>query len=159
MESLKMSNFTFGWGTMVCVQNQSVPSNDILHHFCLTGGVHPHQSGLWPQVPWFMYQNRLGPSGGIHFPTFVPCFVVLYLNGIYSHHHSYLKTGVKFLSEFFVYCMAPETYSVRFRYSEKATEICPIFLFFISHSLLFSSVKLLQEDGPNFCGLLRISKV
>ena len=32
------------------------------------------------QVPWFMYQNRLGPSGGIYHPNFVPCFVVLYLN-------------------------------------------------------------------------------
>ena len=32
------------------------------------------------QVPWFMYQNRLGPSGGIYYPNFVPCFVVLYLN-------------------------------------------------------------------------------
>ena len=28
----------FGWGTKVYVQNQSGPSNDILHHFCLTGG-------------------------------------------------------------------------------------------------------------------------
>ena len=27
-----------------------------------------------------MYQNRLGPSGGIYYPNFVPCFVVLYLN-------------------------------------------------------------------------------
>ena len=34
------------------------------------------------QVPWFMYQNRLGPSGGIYYPNFVPCFVVLYLNNI-----------------------------------------------------------------------------
>ena len=32
------------------------------------------------QVPWFMYQNRLGPSRGIYYPNFVPCFVVLYLN-------------------------------------------------------------------------------
>ena len=32
------------------------------------------------QDPWFMYQNRLGPSGGIYYPNFVPCFVVLYLN-------------------------------------------------------------------------------
>jgi hypothetical protein len=34
------------------------------------------------QVPWFMYQNRLGPSGGIYYPNFAPCFVVLYLNKI-----------------------------------------------------------------------------
>ena len=27
-----------------------------------------------------MYQNQLGPSGGIYYPNFVPCFVVLYLN-------------------------------------------------------------------------------
>ena len=32
------------------------------------------------QDPWFMYQNQLGPSGGIYYPNFVPCFVVLYLN-------------------------------------------------------------------------------
>ena len=29
---------TFGWGTKVYVQNQSGPSNGVLHHFCLTGG-------------------------------------------------------------------------------------------------------------------------
>ena len=28
-----------------------------------------------------MYQNRLGPSGGIYYLNFAPCFVVLYLNG------------------------------------------------------------------------------
>jgi hypothetical protein len=27
-----------------------------------------------------MYQNRLGPSGGIYYPNFVPCFVVVQLN-------------------------------------------------------------------------------
>ena len=27
-----------------------------------------------------MYHNLLGPSGGIYYPKFVPCFVVLYLN-------------------------------------------------------------------------------
>ena len=32
------------------------------------------------QVPWFMHQNGLGPSDGIYYPNFVPCFVVLYLN-------------------------------------------------------------------------------
>ena len=50
------------------------------------------------QVPWFMYQNRLGPSGGIYYPNFVPCFVVLYLNccglfiGIISDWHCRLNT-------------------------------------------------------------------
>ena len=34
------------------------------------------------QVPWFMYQNRLGPSGGIYYPSFVPCFVVLHLKTV-----------------------------------------------------------------------------
>ena len=29
---------------------------------------------------WFMYQNRLGPSGGIYYPNFVPCFVYHQLN-------------------------------------------------------------------------------
>ena len=33
-----------------------------------------------------MYQNRLGPSGGIYYPNFVPCFVVLYLNQIILTH-------------------------------------------------------------------------
>ena len=32
------------------------------------------------KTPWFMYQNRLGPSGGIYYPNFVPCFVVVQLN-------------------------------------------------------------------------------
>jgi hypothetical protein len=27
-----------------------------------------------------MYQNQLGPSGGIYYPNFVPCFVVVQLN-------------------------------------------------------------------------------
>ena len=43
------------------------------------------------QVPWFMYQNRLGPSGGIYYPSFVPCFVVLYLNYILIIQNSTLK--------------------------------------------------------------------
>ena len=34
------------------------------------------------QDPWFMYQNRLGPSGGIYYPNFVPCFVVVQLNNV-----------------------------------------------------------------------------
>ena len=63
----------------VYVQNKSGPSNDILHRFCLTGGP-PSPVRIITQVPWFMYQNRLGPSGGIYYPNFVPCFVVLYLN-------------------------------------------------------------------------------
>ena len=29
-----------------------------------------------------MYQNRLGPSGGIYYPDFAPCFVVLYPNKV-----------------------------------------------------------------------------
>ena len=44
------------------------------------------------QVPWFMYQNRLGPSDGIYYPNFAPCFVVLYLN---SPH----MIGVESISE------------------------------------------------------------
>ena len=31
---------------------------------------------------WFMYQNRLGPSGGIYYPNFVPCFVYHQLNEV-----------------------------------------------------------------------------
>ena len=40
----------------------------------------PSPVRIMTQVPWFMYQNQLGPSGGIYYPNFVPCFVVLYLN-------------------------------------------------------------------------------
>ena len=42
----------------------------------------PSPVRIMTQVPWFMYQNRLGPSGGIYYPNFVPCFVVLYLNDL-----------------------------------------------------------------------------
>ena len=41
----------------------------------------PSPVRIMTQIPWFMYQNQLGPSGGIYYPNFVPCFVVLYLNG------------------------------------------------------------------------------
>ena len=40
--------------------------------FCLTRGT--------LQKKWFMYQNRLGPSDGIYYPNFVPCFVYHQLN-------------------------------------------------------------------------------
>ena len=40
----------------------------------------PSPVRIMTQDPWFMYQNQLGPSGGIYHPNFVPCFVVLYLN-------------------------------------------------------------------------------
>ena len=40
--------------------------------FCLTRGT--------LQKKWFMYQNRLGPSNGIYYPNFVPCFVYHQLN-------------------------------------------------------------------------------
>ena len=40
----------------------------------------PSPVRIMTQVPWFMYQNRLGPSGGIYYPNFVPCFVVVQLN-------------------------------------------------------------------------------
>ena len=40
----------------------------------------PSPVRIMTQVPWFMYQNWLGPSGGIYYSSFVPCFVVLYLN-------------------------------------------------------------------------------
>ena len=41
--------------------------------FCLTRGT--------LQKKWFMYQNRLGPSNGIYYPNFVPCFVYHQLIG------------------------------------------------------------------------------
>ena len=40
----------------------------------------PSPVRIMTQVPWFMYQNRLGPSGGIYYPNFVPCFVYHQLN-------------------------------------------------------------------------------
>ena len=40
----------------------------------------PSPVRIMTQVPWFMYQNRIGPSDGIYHPNFAPCFVVLYLN-------------------------------------------------------------------------------
>jgi hypothetical protein len=39
-----------------------------------------------------MYQNRLEPSGGIYYPNFVTCFVVLYLNT--SHTKVYFNEFV-----------------------------------------------------------------
>ena len=50
------------------------------------------------QDPWFMYQNRLGPSGGIYYPNFVPCFVVLYLNDQGIIPFSTYLSGLKLLS-------------------------------------------------------------
>ena len=44
---------------------------------CLGGPPSPVR--IITQVLWFMYQNRYG---GIYYPNFVPCFVVLYLNQI-----------------------------------------------------------------------------
>ena len=34
-----------------------------------------------------MYQNRLGPSGGIYYPNFVPCFVYHQLNCAPQNDH------------------------------------------------------------------------
>ena len=63
--------------------------------FFLLGG--PHQSGwIMTQVPWFMYQNRLGPSGGIYYPNFVPCFVVLYLN--FLRKYGYIGSRTRILT-------------------------------------------------------------
>ena len=33
-----------------------------------------------------MYQDQLGPSGGIYYPNFARCFVVLYLNSCKPKH-------------------------------------------------------------------------
>ena len=53
--------------------------NVILHRFCLTKGSTLISQSHYSN-PWFMYQNRLGPSGGIYYPNFVPCFVYHQLN-------------------------------------------------------------------------------
>ena len=37
-----------------------------------------------------MYQNRLGPSGGINYPNFVPCFDVVQLNLFLNNFDSQL---------------------------------------------------------------------
>ena len=71
--------FTFGWLTKVYVWKRSGPSNVILHRFCLTKGSTLISQSHYSN-PWFMYQNRLGPSGGIYHPNFVPCFVYHQLN-------------------------------------------------------------------------------
>ena len=72
----------FGWLTKVYVWKRSGPSNVILHRFCLTKGSTLISQGHYSNY-WFMYQNRLGPSGGIYYPSFVPCFVYHQLNGIF----------------------------------------------------------------------------
>ena len=51
----------------------------------------PSPVRIMTQVPWFMYQNRLGPSGGIYHPSFAPCFVVLYLNYVLTKTCSQLQ--------------------------------------------------------------------
>ena len=71
----------FGWWTKVYVWKRSGPSNVILHRFCLTKGSTLISQSHYSN-PWFMYQNRLGPSGGIYHPNFVPCFVYHQLNFI-----------------------------------------------------------------------------
>ena len=53
----------------------------------------PSPVRIMTQVPWFMYQNQLGPSGGIYYPNFVPCFVVLYLNMSHFELTLNLKKG------------------------------------------------------------------
>ena len=45
---------------------------------------------------------------------------------------------------------------IKFSYFEKATPFLPIFNFYLT---LFNCVKLKVEYGPNFSGLLRISKL
>merc|ERR1711997_631251 len=51
--------------------------------FCLTRGT--------LQKKWFMYQNRLGPSNGIYYPNFVPCFVYHQLNTKPPHFNNFFK--------------------------------------------------------------------
>ena len=54
------------------------------------------------QDPWFMYQNWLGPSGGIYYPNFVPCFVYHYLNvSICDYGKSCKVIPIRYRSRFF----------------------------------------------------------
>ena len=48
-----------------------------------------------------MYQNRLGPSGGIYYPNFVPCFVVHQLNKYLLIRYQYIqKVNKQTLTDF-----------------------------------------------------------
>ena len=51
----------------------------------------PSPVRIMTQVPWFMYQIWLGPSGGIYHPSFAPCFVVLYLNAYISTYNRWFR--------------------------------------------------------------------
>ena len=74
-------------------------------------------------------------------------------NGIYFHHHFYVKTGVRSMYKFLLYYLAPETYSdhrpksslrvmfLKFMFSKKATKIDEI------------KCQIDGEDFVNFCSL------
>ena len=58
-------------------------SNGILHRFCLTKGFTLISQVYDPSSVVYVSKPIIGPSGGIYYPNFVPCFVVLYLNGVF----------------------------------------------------------------------------
>ena len=50
-----------------------------MHRFCLTGGP-PSPVRIITHDLWFMYWNRLGPSGGIYYPNLCLALLFFYLN-------------------------------------------------------------------------------
>ena len=88
------------------------------------------------QDPWFMYQNRLGPSGGIYYPNFVPCFVYHQLN--IALHTCILMSSILTVVELNAVCKQ------RFRFANLWHENC--FPFF---QLVFFA-KVLVIEYPLF---------
>ena len=112
----------------------------------------PSPVRIMTQVPWFMYQNRLGPFGGIYYPNFVPCFVVLYLNfsslqsvetqQVYRHNPIWCTL---YMSTLYIVCMrwinfhwrSPDWYVSHGGGPLPSSPLCPT---------LFSGVRLLLRN-------------
>jgi hypothetical protein len=89
------------------------------------------------QDPWFMYQNRLGPSGGIYYPNFVPCFVYHQLNVVGKTKSWEKYRGLRYLSRFFD-CLVHLNQSATLATDPKWPSICLC----ISYIPMFSRVPL-----------------
>ena len=100
----------------------------------------PSPVRIMTQVPWFMYQNRLGPFGGIYYPNFVPCFVVLHLNGLLCYWHI-IRKAVWFVMNFLI-----SKYNVIFIYFSSSC-LCPdsCLRLRLRLSVLYVEKKLLQN--------------
>lgn len=76
--------------------------------FCINfvrPGGSPSPVRIITQVPWFIYQNRLGPSGGIYYPNFVACFVVLFLNLKVLIHFTFHRIVLRILNSEIPRCL------------------------------------------------------